>query len=100
MKNKWVKPDAATVSLNKSDYTAPTPGLEYVYFTHGPNTTVPEFGVTQSRLARKIGSKDKGSLGSKAMEERKLPTLIDPTKPEKQTMVSGVADMGDAEYTM
>ena len=35
MKNKRVKPDAATVSLTRSEYTAPTPGLEDIYFTHG-----------------------------------------------------------------
>ena len=68
MKKKQVKPDASAVSLNRSKYMAPTPWLEDVYFTHRLNIEAAEFGVTQSRLARYIGSKDKGSFGSKAME--------------------------------
>ena len=100
MKKKRVKPDAAVVILTRSDYTAPKPGLEDVYFTHGLNTAASEFGMTRSRLAIYIGSKDKGSLGLKAMEEMTLPTLTDPTKPAKQSTVSGVADMRDAKYAM
>ena len=30
----------------------------------------------------------------------KLPTLTEPTKPSKQSMVSGVTDMGNYEYAM
>ena len=30
----------------------------------------------------------------------KLPTLTETTKPEKQSTVSEVTDMGDAEYAM
>ena len=30
----------------------------------------------------------------------KLPTLTELTKPEKQSTVSGVPDMGNTEYTM
>ena len=100
MKMKQVKPAAAAVSSARSKYTAPTTGLEDVYFTHGSNTAVAEFGVTRSRIIRYIGIKDKGSLVSKAMEEIKLPTLIDPTKPAKQSTVSGVADMSDTKYVM
>ena len=100
MKKKRVKPDAAAVSSTRSEYTASTPGLEDLYFTHGLNTMAAEFGVTRSRLAIYIGSKEKGSLGSKAMEEMKIPTLAELTKPAKQSMVSGVADMINAEYVM
>ena len=38
MKKNRVKPDAAAVSLTRSEYTAPTPDLEDVYFTHGSKT--------------------------------------------------------------
>ena len=38
MKKKLVKPDAAAVSSTRSEYTAPMPGLEDVYFTHGSKT--------------------------------------------------------------
>ena len=65
-KKKQVKPDSAVASLTRSDYIVPTPGLEYVYFTHGSNTVAAEFGLTRSRLARYIGRKYKGSLGLKA----------------------------------
>ena len=67
IKMKRVKPDAAAVSLTRSKYTAPTPGLEYVYFIYGLNNAAGGFGVTRIRLARYIGRKDKGSLGSKLM---------------------------------
>ena len=97
MKMKQVKPDAAAVSSTRSEYTAPAPGLEDVYVNHGSSTLEEEFWVTRSRLARYIGSKDKGYLGSKTMEEMKFPTPTEPIKPEKQSMVSGVADIGDAE---
>ena len=90
----------AAASSTRGEYKALTPGLEDVYFTHGSNTTAAEFGVTQSRLSRYIGSKYKGSLGSKAMEEMKLPRLTEPTKPTKQSTVSGVAEMSNYEYTM
>ena len=93
MKNSQVKPDAAAVSMTRSDYRAPMPAIEYVYFTHGSNTAAAYFGVTHSRLARYIGSEDRGSLVSKAMEEMKLSTLTDLKKPGKQSTVSEVADM-------
>ena len=67
-KKKRVTPDAAAVSSTRSECTAPTPGLEDVYFTHGSNTASEGFGMIRSRLARYIGSKDKGSMGLKAME--------------------------------
>ena len=34
------------------------------------------------------------------MEKMKLPTLTDPTKPAKQSTVSGMAYMSDAAYAM
>ena len=83
MKMNWFKQEAAAMSSTRSDYMAPTPGLEDVYFTHGYNAAAEEFGVTQSRLVRYIGSKEKGSLGSKEMEEMKIPNLAEPTKPSK-----------------
>ena len=88
------------MSSTRSKYTAPTPGLEDMYFTHGSNTVAAEFVVTRSRIARYIVSKDKGYLGSKAMDEMKIPTLKEPTKSTKHSMVSGVADMGDAKYAV
>ena len=97
---KGFKPDAAAVILTRSEYMAPTTGLEDVYFTRGSNTAAEEFGATQSRLARYIGSEDRGSLVSKAMEEMKLSTLTDLTKPGKQSTVSEVAYMGNAKYAM
>ena len=63
IKKKRVKSDAATASLTRRKYTAPTPGLQDVHFTHGSNTAAAEFWVTQSRLARYIVRKDKGYLG-------------------------------------
>ena len=68
MKKKQVKQDAAAVSLTRSEYTEPTLGLEDFYFTHGLNTAAAGFGVTQISITKYIGSKDKGSLGSKSME--------------------------------
>ena len=52
MKKNRVKPDAAAVSLTRSEYTEPTLGLEDFYFTHGLNTAAEKFGVIQSRLVR------------------------------------------------
>ena len=100
MKMKCVKPYVASVSSTRSEYTSPTPGLKDLYFTHGSNTAVAKFGMTRRSIARYIGSKDEGSLGSKVMEEMKLPMLTETTKPSKQITVSGVADMSDAEYAM
>ena len=88
------------MSSTRSKYTAPTPGLEDMYFTHGSNTVAAEFVVTRSRIARYIVSKDKGYLGSKAMDEMKLPTLKEPNKSAKYSTVSGVAGMGNSEYAM
>ena len=34
------------------------------------------------------------------MEEMKLSTLTEPTKPAKQSTFSGVPDMGNAKYAM
>ena len=34
------------------------------------------------------------------MDEMKLPKLTKTTKPAKQSTISGLADMGDAEYAM
>ena len=38
MKKEQVKPDAATVSSTRREYTAPMPGIEEVYFTYGSKT--------------------------------------------------------------
>ena len=71
-----------------------------MYINHGLNTVSEEFGVTRSRFARDIGRRDKGYLGSKVMEEMKISTLTEPTKPAIQSTVSGVEDMGDTGYIM
>ena len=44
-KNKRVKSDAAAVNSTRSEYMAPTPGLEGVHFTLGSNTAAAEFGA-------------------------------------------------------
>ena len=59
--------NTAAAATPISKFTAPTPGLEYVHFTHGNNKAAEEFGIIRIKLFRHIGSKYKGVMGSKEM---------------------------------
>ena len=50
-------------------------------FTHGNSKAAAEFGITKSKFARPIGSKDKGDMGSKAIEEMAHPKSVKPVEP-------------------
>ena len=73
--------DAATP---KSIFMASTPGLEDVHFTHGNSKAAAEFRIVRSKLSRHIGSKDKGDMVSKAMEEMAHNTIVKPVEPKQK----------------
>ena len=73
--------NTATAATFKSKFTAPTPGLEYVHFTHRNIKVASEFGIVRRKLARHIVSKDKDDMGSKAMEEMAHTTIVKPVEP-------------------
>ena len=68
--------NTAAAATPKSKFTAPTPGLEDVHFTHRNSNAETEFGIVSSKLTRHTGSKDKGAMGSKALEEMSHPTIV------------------------
>ena len=70
--------DAATP---KRKFTAPTPGLEDVNFTHRNSKVAEEFDIVRSKLSRHIGSKYKGGMESKDIEYMGYPTIVKPVKP-------------------
>ena len=59
--------NTTAASTSKSRFTAPTPGLEDMHFTHGNGKAAVEFGIVNSKLSRHIGIKEKGDMGSKVM---------------------------------
>ena len=61
---------------SKSKFMAPTPWLEDVHFSHRNRNAETEFGIVSSKLTRHTGSKDKGAMGSKALEEMSHPTIV------------------------
>ena len=65
----------------KSKFTAPTPGLEDVQFTHGDIKLAAEFRIIRGKLSRHIDSKDKGDMGSKLVDDVAYPTIVKPVKP-------------------
>ena len=73
--------NTTSAATPKSKFTAPTSGLEDLYFTYGNSKLAAEFGIVRSKLARQIGSKDKGAMGSKATEEIANPAIVKPVKP-------------------
>ena len=70
-----------TAATPKIKFTAPKSGLEAVHFTHRDSKATAEFGIVRRKLARHIGSKYKGDMGSKAMEEMAHPTTVKRVKP-------------------
>ena len=60
--------NTAAAAAPKIKFTAPTPGLEDVHFTHINSKLAAEFVIIRIKLARHIVSKDKGAMGSKSME--------------------------------
>ena len=62
-------------------FTAPTPGLEDVYFTWGTAKDAAKFEDTVSALARYVGTKGwtRSSEASKAMSAIKTPVITAPT---------------------
>ena len=73
--------NTAAAATPKSKSMETTPELEFVHFTHRNSKAAAEFGIVRSKLARHIGSKDKGAMISKVMEEMSHPTIIEPVKP-------------------
>ena len=73
--------NTAAAATPKSTFTAPTLWIEYVHFTHGNIKAVAEFGIIRSKLFRHIVSKDKGNMGSKAMDKMEHLTIFKPVKP-------------------
>ena len=76
--------NTAAAATPKSKFTAPTPGFEDVHFTHRNSIAAAEFGIVRRKLARHIGSKVKGAMGSKAMEEMAHPKIVKPVKPIRE----------------
>ena len=71
----------AAAEMPKSKFTATTPSLEDVNFTHKNSKAAEEFGIVRSKISRHTGSKYKGAMGSKDMEEMAHPTIIEPVEP-------------------
>ena len=76
--------NTADMATPKSKFTAPTPGLEDVHFTHRNIKAAVVFGIVRSKLSIHIGSKYKGDMGSKAMEYMEHPKIVEPVKPIRE----------------
>ena len=72
--------NTAAASTPKINFTALTTELEDVHFTHWNSKPAAEFGIVKSKLVRHKVSKDKGDIGSRAMEEMAHPTIVKPVK--------------------
>ena len=72
--------NTAAVAKPKIRFTAPTAVIEDVHFTHGNSKVEVEFGIIKIKLARHIGSKYKGAMGSQVMEDMAQPTIIEPVE--------------------
>ena len=73
--------NTADMASPKINFTAPTPGLKYIYFTQGNIKASAEVGIVCRKLARHISSKENGVMGSKAMEEIAHLKIIELVKP-------------------
>ena len=64
-------------------FTAPTSGLEDVYFTWGTAKDAAKFEDTVSQLARYVGTQPwkLSSVASKAMSAIEAPVIASPTRP-------------------
>ena len=72
--------NTAAAAMPKNKFTTPTSGIEDVHFTHGNSKVEVEFGIIKIKLARHIGSKYKGAMGSQVMEDMAQPTIIEPVE--------------------
>ena len=73
--------NTAAVATPTSNFTPPTPELEYVQFNHRNIKAAAEFGIVRRKLATHKRSKDKCDLWSKVMEDMAYPTIIEPVEP-------------------
>ena len=67
-------------------FTAPTSGLEDVYFTWGTAKNAAKFEDTVSQLARHVGTRNwqQSSVASKAMSTIRAPVIEEPTRPVRE----------------
>ena len=67
-------------------FTAPTSGLEDVFFTWGTAKDAAKFEDTVSKLARHVGTSPwpQSSVASKAMSTLKRPEFQEPTIPTRE----------------
>ena len=73
--------NSAAAATPKSKFTAPTPGLEDVHFTHRNSKLAAEFVIIRIKLARHIVSKDKDAMGSKALKDMAQTKIVKPIEP-------------------
>ena len=67
-------------------FTAPTSGLEDVFFTWGTAKDAAKFEETVSKLARHVGTSPwpQSSVASKAMSTLRSPEFVEPTIPARE----------------
>ena len=100
--------NTTAMATHKSKFMALTPGIEVVHFTHKNSKAAAEIGIVRRKLARHIDSKDKGDVGSKAMEDTAHPTIVEPVKPIQEYIMNNstppnktdVSVLGDKVYRM
>ena len=82
-----------SVSTSDIKFKSPTPGLEYMKFTHRTSMAAAEFSEVQSKLSRYVGSKVKGAMGAKVIMNLTNPNLTEPIPPirvMKKVQLDGV----------
>ena len=72
-------------------FTAPTPGLEDVFFTWGTAKDAAKFEDTVSQLARHVGTQSwrLSSVASKAMSAIAAPVITEPARPSQKYWTDG-----------
>ena len=80
---------AAAATTKK--FTAPTQGLEDVYFSWGTAKDAAKFEETVSALARHVGTQPRkhSSLASKAMSSLSEPVIAEPNRPVREYWTDG-----------
>ena len=73
--------NTAAGTTPKIKFMTPTPGLKDLNLTHVNIKQAEEFGIVRSKLSVHIGSKYKGYMGSKAMEQMAHSTIIEQVEP-------------------
>ena len=74
------------IPAGTTEFTAPTSGLEDVFFTRGTAKDTAKFENTVSKLARHVGTSPwpQSSAASKAMSTLKTPEFDEPVVPTRE----------------